>query len=816
MSILAMLPVLLAANLAPQAHEPVHHLVLVRVRDAAALERVRELDLDLASCTGVEAPVRQLEVIATDDDLRRIRDAGFDYWIRTSNMEAAAARRVENWSFPQTLTPPVGQGAMGGHYTFAQIVAILDDLAKRAPKICAKKISLGRSHEGREIWAVKISDNVNSDENEPEVLYDALHHAREPVAATATLHFMDWLVTNYATNADAKFLVDNRELWFVPCVNPDGYEYNRSTNPNGGGMWRKNRRDNGGGVFGVDINRNWPTGWRAPHGGNSTNPSSSTYRGPAPLSEPETLALENFIKSRNFVFGSSTHTWSGMVLLHPWGYLTPPNQNPPNVAEYRMINATATAQNPAMRAGAASVLLYTAAGIATDHCHAVHGMFAYLPELGGGFWPNPTEQVRLANLHLPMLRAFARVAGADLRVDDATLSESSSGNGNRRLDPGESGDVVLRLANGGASATRTTVKARLRSLTNGVTVTKASHDFGFVAKFATISNDLAPFRIQVAPSFRDKRAKFEFTVDYEGMTSRRVFDLPFVTPRRIVDTDFEVDLGFVRGSGDTATTGRFERGVPEQTIYRSQIIQPAGDHTPGLGTQCWVTDGRAGPQAGAYDVDGGFTTLVSPLMDLRHVELPTLAFWLHYTESLSPQDPFTIELSTRPNVWTSIFSRDVSTNGWMQIELALPSGLTEKTRLRFTARDLTVSLVEACIDDLEIRGAVAPGSTTILGGGLRQTSVRLALRGMNAAIGVPLVSAGTGEYTIPGISGKLLLDPATVVALSPFVFGNDERVSFDVVVPNDAQLVGRSFYWQQLMISGTQLLLGNRTQFEVR
>ena len=169
------------------------------------------------------------------------------------------------------------------------------------PNLISTKISIGNSIENRPIYTVKISDNPEIDENEPEILYTALHHAREPQSMMQMIYFMYYLLENYNTDPSVQYLVNNRELYFIPVVNPDGYEYNRTTNPSGGGMWRKNRRNNGG-SYGVDLNRNYGpyTYWNAPNGGSSTTPSSDTYRGTAPFSEPETNSIKNFLASREF------------------------------------------------------------------------------------------------------------------------------------------------------------------------------------------------------------------------------------------------------------------------------------------------------------------------------------------------------------------------------------------------------------------------------------------------------------------------------------------------------------------------------------
>jgi murein tripeptide amidase MpaA len=97
------------------------------------------------------------------------------------------------------------------------------------------------------------------------------------------MYYMWYLLENYGTDPEATYLVDNREMYFVPCFNPDGYEYNRQTDPNGGGMWRKNRRNNGG-SYGVDLNRNFGYMWGYDDLGSSPIPSSETYRGPSAFS----------------------------------------------------------------------------------------------------------------------------------------------------------------------------------------------------------------------------------------------------------------------------------------------------------------------------------------------------------------------------------------------------------------------------------------------------------------------------------------------------------------------------------------------------
>ena len=804
-----------AVRATPQTPPPAHHFVTIRVTDAASLDRVLAMDLDLASCQKLELPARLIEIFATDDDLERLKAAGLDYRVEIRNYEEHIDRQSRGFVNPFALTPPVGQGAMGGHYTLAQIEAHLDKFATDHPALCTRKVSLGKSIEGRDIWMVKISDNVNVDEDEPEVLYDALHHAREPLSATTTLQYMDWLLSQYASDPVAKRIVDTRELYFVPCVNPDGYEYNRSTNPNGGGMWRKNRRNNGS-SFGVDLNRNWPTGWSAPNGGNSTSPSSDTYRGPSALSEPETRALDAFVSSRKFVLGCSCHTYTD-ILLRPWGYQS---GDPTNVADYRVIDAAATKVN-GINAGAASDVLYIAAGTALDHYHQAYGMFGYTPELGrsneGQFWPNPTNQVAIANRHQDMFKTFSLAAGSSIEIIKVQLSEGAGSNANGIIEAGETAALRITLENSGALASLTNVLLSVTPTSSGVTVTRGTHDFGVIAKFSKAVHDAAPLTLQVGSTFADPSIKFDLVLAYEGNSIRSSFDIPVQQPFEIIGTDFEVALGFTSDPADTASTGRFERAMPQGTVSNNTQIQPNEDASPN-GTQCWVTGAAAGTSAGANDVDGGYTTLLTPVMDLSHVQNTKLEFQLWYAETGTNPDPLVVAYSRDGGSnWTTMFTRTNSGANWTAMSLDIPAPLTATMRFRIRAQDVVqASLVEALVDDLKIVGVTSPANISLLGGGQRGTSFRLAFHGVAGAAGLPLLSTTTQDLTLPGIGGSLKVGFAGLVVLPAFAYGTVGRVVLDGPIPNDAALVGVRFYWQQLLVNGSALTLGNAASIRVQ
>ena len=385
---------------------PRHHLVEIAIRDAATLDALFALDLDMVRCQALQLPVQQVDVVATDGDVARLREAGLSFEIAIEDLEQHYAERLAaEGPFPDVPNPPIGQGAMGGHYTLDQAVSILDGFAQAHPSICAAKVSIGQSIEGRDLWMVKISDNVGVDENEPEILFDALHHAREPASMETTLLFMEQLLEGYGTDPVATYTIDNRELYFVPVVNPDGYEYNRQTNPGGGGLWRKNRR----GGFGIDLNRNYASFFASP-GGSSSSPSSSSYHGTGPFSEPETAALEAFAASREFVHVVSSHSYSD-VLLRPWGYQT---SHPANRRDYDRFGKIATEQTGIAHGPFSTLLGYLGSGTACDHHHVARGSFSWTPELGRnneGFWPTSSQLVSIANRHQDMYAKLALLTG---------------------------------------------------------------------------------------------------------------------------------------------------------------------------------------------------------------------------------------------------------------------------------------------------------------------------------------------------------------------------------------------------------------------
>lgn len=212
--------------------------------------------------------------------------------------------------------------ALSDYLDPAETAARIDALVAAHPTL-ARKESYATTVEGRPVWALKISDNPGEDEDEPVIFFVAQHHAREVMTPEIALDIAESLLAGYGTDARTTRWVDEREIWVLPNHNPDGTNHVFTVQSN----WRKNRRPNGGGVYGVDLNRNYPYRWGACDGSSGTA-SSDTYRGPSAGSEPETSGgiLEVARRERPLI-SLSYHTYSELV-LHPYGcsgVLTPEN-----------------------------------------------------------------------------------------------------------------------------------------------------------------------------------------------------------------------------------------------------------------------------------------------------------------------------------------------------------------------------------------------------------------------------------------------------------------------------------------------------------
>ena len=284
-------------------------------------------------------------------------------------------------------------GSMGGYLTYDELLVTLDRMSTMFPDLITVRQAIGTTttQEGRPIFWLRISDNPNVEEaEEPEVLYTALHHAREPNSLSQMIFYMWYLLENYETDEEVRYLVDNTAMHFIPCINPDGYVFNEETNPNGGGLWRKNRAVENGETVGVDLNRNYGFEWGFNNQGSSGNPNSAIYRGQAPFSEPETQAVRDFCIDHKFRICMNYHTF-GNVLIYPFAFNDEETPDQPTYAAFT--RAMAQENNFPSGTGLETVGA-TANGEADDWKYgdtiAKPRIFSLTPEVGPGtfgFWP---------------------------------------------------------------------------------------------------------------------------------------------------------------------------------------------------------------------------------------------------------------------------------------------------------------------------------------------------------------------------------------------------------------------------------------------
>lgn len=413
-------------------------------------------------------------------------DDWFEYYSNQPKLSASEKAEIIQKSKDNYGVEGFGFGSMGGFYTLAEVVSKLDSMRQLYPNLITSKVSIGNTIENRPIYMVKISDNPDVDENEPEVLYTALHHAREPQSMMQMLYFMYYLLENYNSNPSVQYIVNNRELYFIPVFNPDGYEYNHITNPNGGGMWRKNRKNNGG-SYGVDLNRNYGpyTYWNAPNGGSSTTPSSDTYRGTAPFSELETYSMKEFLATRYFKNALNYHTYSNL-LIYPYGAL---GHETADTAIFREFARDITAFNGYTYGLDLETVGYSTRGNSDDYFYdgdtvLNHGkIFAMTPEVGStGFWPTQAEIFPLAIENLKPNLYYALVAGEYVQAVNPSFNQTYfNGGDNVEL-------IVPQLRNKGLSDA-SNISLSLASDNPLITINSSPINIGNIAARTTVSNN---------------------------------------------------------------------------------------------------------------------------------------------------------------------------------------------------------------------------------------------------------------------------------------------------------------------------------------
>ena len=569
--------------------------------DQVDLQTLRQIqDLDVMKYV----PGEEIILVSNDDQIERLEALGFEVEIQIPDMEEHYASQRAG-----------GDRNFGDFYTYSEMAAYLDQFSAAYPEILSEKFSIGTTWEGNTIWAVKLSDNVGVDEpDEPDVLMDALHHAREPMGVNILIETIRHLCENYGTDPEVTFLVDNRETYFVPVVNPDGYLYNESTYPNGGGMWRKNRRDNeGSSCYGVDPNRNYPYMWD--HGGISYDPCNDVYLGPEPGSELEVQTMMNFIIDHEFITHDTYHAVAGVILI-PWSWTGTDCPDRDLYIEY----CTALDGGAGYPIGECGEMLgYSCSGTTFDWTYGdtttKPRVWSICTEVNGsGFWPNDSEIPGLVAENIPKNIYLMKAAGIYLTLLDLTMS---GGNGDGKPDPGETLDVVLSVRNDAIVTDATNAAVVLRSDDPYVQMITAEATMGNIAARETGDNTGQPVSFFVDPACpAGHNLTLSVLVTADG------YEMEFVREYTVGDMPVILADDMESGQGDwthEVVTG----GFADEWHMSTQR-----NHTGG-GDTSWKF-GSTGAGDYADLADGALTT---PVMQLGSVTRISFWHWMDAEDS---------------------------------------------------------------------------------------------------------------------------------------------------------------------------------------
>ena len=674
------------------------------------------------------------DIVAMEDDIEALQGLGFRIEILQPQLESFYASQYTN-----------SRSNFGIYHTYPEMVEFVDSLRMRFPEVISEKFSIGQSINGNEIWCFRVSDNPDVDEDEPEILFDAMHHAREIMAGEMCIMLGEYLGENYGSDPEITNLVDTREVYIIPMGNPDGVLYNEQTNPTGGGMWRKNRRNNGDGTYGVDLNRNYPYEWGCDYG-SSGYPGDETYRGTSPGSEIETQHFMNFINAHNFTIRQSVHTY-GDLTLYPWGYTT---ANTPDEALFREMAAQMVMYN-GYTPGQPGDVLYDVCGGTFDWDYGAqdeHGkIYGFTNEIGSSFWPSEANRqpyfdeniwpaiyligmagnltnVTIEHDQLPFtadyvygydVEAMAQgYGGADIVVGSVKL--------NYRVDGGSFNEVTMSDGGGGM-----------------YTASIPAQSQGSVVEYYVYAEDV---------NGNDGSAPFNAPGDLYYFETGESFTHPM-----------DADRGWTAGAADDdASTGHWVRVDPYPTSS-----QPGDDHSA-VGTDCWITgQQQPGDSDGANDVDGGKTTLFSPPYDMTGAESLTFGYWRWYSNDQGSDpgnDYWDVELGN-DDVWEVLEHTNVSSNAWVEMNFDFFSyyGSAGLVQLRFVASDEgSGSLVEGGVDDFYIVGVF---DATGVDGEVLPFSVKLSQNVPNpfnpkTDIAFAITQSGPVSLKVYDVAGRLL------------------------------------------------------------
>lgn len=588
---------------------------------------------------------------------------------------------------------------------YNEIHSYVDNIAATRPDL-ASIAQIGTSIEGRAIKAITISapdapGNAASDR--PAIVFNGCQHAREWISPMTVTYLASRFVDEYDTNSEIQQLLTTARIIIVPVVNPDGYVYSWSDYR----FWRKNRRDIVGSTeFGVDLNRNWGYEWGGQ--GASPDPFEDIYHGTAPFSEPETAAMLSLADQLgdDLVAHIDYHSYSQLILW-PFGYAEGVTTPQPDRS---IFDSLSTELSDAMLSSAGvfytpiqSVDLYPAAGASTDWFYGDRDATSFTIELrpaspDPGFDLPPEEILPTAHENWPAAVLFAQRTTQPLAIvgTQPTLIPAQ-----------EPYPVSITIADGISELDITSTTLHVRRGTSDAIEAFPMTNAGnrvFTADLPGIECGTI-VHFSFTASTTDGQ-----TIEFPAIES---FDAISESAIEVFADNMETDMGWTVGApGDNASTGIWERANPEATA-----AQPEDDATDG-GTLCWITQAAAGSSVGSFDIDGGETTLTSPMLnaaDFNGDAVLRYSRWYSNNAGASPnEDSMQILISNNNgSTWVTLETVTENVGQWVEKQFMISDTLppSDQMRVRFVASDLgDGSIVEAGIDDLQLLDIGCPPS----------------------------------------------------------------------------------------------------------
>ncbi|HVP73015.1 MAG TPA: M14 family zinc carboxypeptidase [Phycisphaerales bacterium] len=680
-----------------------HRLIRMHIASEAQFNAAIALGAEPLNCI---IGLGDQDFSASPGVLQQLRAMGMPFSVLHDDVQAlidADMASIRRGSRPGGDDGGIAGGGEGGdawfldYKTYPAISDYLDSLVALRPDL-ATKLSAGTSLEGRTLHALRITSSAGGP-NKPGILITGCQHAREWAAVMTAMYAADKLVRGQGVDPRITALLDRVEFYIIPVVNADGYEFTYA--PGGERFWRKNRRDHGGGVFGVDLNRNWGVDWGGPNS-TSNMPSSDVYYGTAAFSEPETAAVRDFaIAHPNLIANIDVHSY-GQLVLQSWGHTNA--ENP----DYDLIDFVGTAMNEEIASvhgefyenGWGGSLLYLASGVLPDWMYGVRGMLGYTIEVrdqGATGFALPAAQILpTGQENFPAMLELAERASAGAQfffptgVPQAITALSTT---------------TLRVD------IRPTPQATLQSST-----AKLWWRVGSAGSFAPVAmTNLGGVQYQASLPALSCGQRLEFYVEIlngAGAPLRSPANAPSsayaaIALRNALTYDFQTVAGWTT-SVSGATAGAWQRGVPVNDP--NWPYDPRAD-ADGSGS-CWLT----GNALGNSDVDNGSVLLTSPAINapslLNTGERAGIAYaWFLHRVSPVAGDSLKLQVSVggTGGPYTDVITHNQSGTMWrrgfVSYDQLAALGLTlgSNTAVRLVALDGNPqSIIEAAVDDVRI------------------------------------------------------------------------------------------------------------------